>query len=60
MDSTFITIYAAIAIAFAWVTIFVIKLNQSRKIIEKQKGLKDSLFGKKKRNQKKENWSFAD
>ena len=60
MDATFLTIYAGIAIAFVWLTYFVIKLNRSRKIVENQKSVKDSLFGKKKRKQKKENWSFAE
>ena len=60
MDSTLVTIYAVVGLLLVWAALYAIKLSRSFKEKEKPKSTKESLFGKKKRKPKKENWSFAD
>jgi hypothetical protein len=60
MDSTLFTIYAVVAASLMWALVYAIKVGRSLKTEQKPKSVKESLFGKKKRKAKKENWSFAD
>jgi hypothetical protein len=52
MDSTLLSIFIVLAIFIGWVGYYAFKMNSKSKSEKKSTGIKDELFGKKRRSKK--------
>ena len=58
MDNTLLSIFVVLGVFVAWVVSYVVKVNKAAKSEKKVSGIKDELFGKKKRSKKANRGEF--
>ncbi len=58
MDITLLTIFIVLGVFVAWIASYVIKVNKSSKSEKKSSGVKEELFGKKRRSKKASRGEF--
>jgi hypothetical protein len=58
MDTTLLSIFFVLGVVVAWIASYAIKVNRESKSTKKTSGVKDELFGKKKRGKKASRGQF--